>query len=104
MRTRRGCSGFCADAAPFFAARNAARKSVLQLASSSSLGRRPTFYEHADESLLEASLLDFDGDLYGELAKVRIAKWIRAQVRFPSVDKLVAQLERDVEATRKALA
>ncbi len=35
------------------------------------LGRRPTFYEHADHSLLEAHLLDFDGNLYGEVAKVR---------------------------------
>jgi riboflavin kinase/FMN adenylyltransferase len=69
-----------------------------------SLGRRPTFYAEHGIRLLEAYLLDFDGDLYGELAKVRIAKWIRAQVRFPSVDKLVAQLERDVEATRTALA
>ena len=33
------------------------------------LGRRPTFYEHADHSLLEAHLLDFDGDLYGEQAR-----------------------------------
>ena len=32
------------------------------------LGRRPTFYEHADHSLLEAHLIDFDGDLYGERA------------------------------------
>ena len=31
-----------------------------------SLGRRPTFYEDAELSLLEAHLLDFDGDLYGE--------------------------------------
>ena len=30
-----------------------------------SLGRRPTFYEHAEMSLLEAYVLDFDGDLYG---------------------------------------
>ena len=36
-----------------------------------SLGRRPTFYEEADVSLLEAHLLDFDGDLYGQLARVR---------------------------------
>ena len=36
-----------------------------------SLGRRPTFYEEAHASLLEAHLLDFDDDLYGEAAKVR---------------------------------
>ena len=35
-----------------------------------SLGRRPTFYETAHASLLEAHLLDFSGDLYGERARV----------------------------------
>ena len=38
-----------------------------------SLGRRPTFYEQAHASLLEAHLLDFDGDLYGEHVRVRFA-------------------------------
>ena len=47
------------------------------------LGRRPTFYEHADHSLLEAHLLDFDGDLYGERAEVALRPLPaqRAQVR-----------------------
>ena len=36
----------------------------------SNIGRRPTFYEHAQQSLLEAHLLDFEGDLYGEEARV----------------------------------
>src|SRR4029077_5009203 len=36
-----------------------------------SLGRRPTFYDDAEASLLEAHLLDFDGDLYGQPAAVR---------------------------------
>ena len=35
------------------------------------IGRRPTFYEHAEQSLLEAHVLDFDGDLYGEQARVQ---------------------------------
>src|SRR5690606_18897398 len=40
------------------------------------LGRRPTFYEHADSSLLEAHLIDFDGDLYGEAARVRFIEFL----------------------------
>ena len=44
-----------------------------------SLGRRPTFYEDAHASLLEAHLLDFDGDLYGEHAKVRFVARLRAR-------------------------
>ena len=68
-----------------------------------SLGRRPTFYDHADTSLLEAHLLDFDGDLYGEAAKVRFVSRLRGEVRFDSVDALIAQMARDVEAARVAL-
>ena len=47
-----------------------------------SLGRRPTFYEEAHASLLEAHLLDFDGDLYGEPAEVRFVARLRGEVRF----------------------
>jgi riboflavin kinase / FMN adenylyltransferase len=65
-----------------------------------SLGRRPTFYEEADLSLLEAHLLDFDGDLYGQAAVVRFHDRIRGQVRFESVDDLVEQMGRDVADTR----
>ena len=45
-----------------------------------SLGRRPTFYVEAHASLLEAHLLDFDGDLYDEHAKVRFVAWLRGEV------------------------
>jgi riboflavin kinase/FMN adenylyltransferase len=69
-----------------------------------SLGRRPTFYEHADVSLLEAYVLDFDGDLYGQAVKVRFADRIRGEERFGSVEALVAQMGRDVEAVRAVLA
>jgi riboflavin kinase/FMN adenylyltransferase len=68
-----------------------------------SLGRRPTFYEDGGDLLLEAYLLDFDGDLYGERAKVRFVARLRGEERFDSVDALVAQMGHDVEATRQAL-
>lgn len=67
------------------------------------LGRRPTFYEHADHSLLEAHLLDFQGDLYGEPAKVRFVEFLRSERKFDGVDSLVAQLKHDIESTREAL-
>jgi riboflavin kinase/FMN adenylyltransferase len=67
-----------------------------------SVGRRPTF--HADgPSLVEAHVLDFDGDLYGEAARVRFVARLRDELRFDSVDALVAQMARDVEATRVRL-
>jgi riboflavin kinase / FMN adenylyltransferase len=68
-----------------------------------SLGRRPTFYEQAHASLLEAHLLDFDGDLYGEHVRVRFQQRLRGEVRFESVDDLVAQISKDCDAARDAL-
>jgi len=68
-----------------------------------SLGRRPTFYEHADASLLECHLLDFDGDLYGEPVRVRFLERLRGEERFDSVDELVAQMARDCGKARALL-
>jgi riboflavin kinase/FMN adenylyltransferase len=68
------------------------------------IGRRPTFYEHADHSLLEAHLLDFSDDLYGERAEVRFAAFLRSERKFDGVDALIAQLKHDVETARNVLA
>jgi riboflavin kinase/FMN adenylyltransferase len=65
------------------------------------LGRRPTFYEHADHSLLEAHLLDFDGDIYGERAQVRFVGFLRSERKFDGVEALVAQLNHDIESARR---
>jgi riboflavin kinase / FMN adenylyltransferase len=67
------------------------------------LGRRPTFYEHADHSLLEAHLLDFEGDLYGERAEVRFAHFLRSERKFDGIDAIRAQLTHDVEHARHLL-
>ena len=64
------------------------------------LGRRPTFYEHADHSLLEAHLLDFDGDLYGESVRVSFSNFLRGERKFENIDALKMQLKHDVEQTR----
>lgn len=67
------------------------------------LGRRPTFYEHADTSLLEAHLLDFEGDLYGESARVEFVELLRSELRFDSIEALVAQLDTDIAHARQVL-
>ena len=69
-----------------------------------SVGRRPTFYENAPASLLEAYLLDFSGDLYGERARVAFVKRLREELKFDSVDALVTQINADVNAARTALS
>jgi riboflavin kinase / FMN adenylyltransferase len=68
-----------------------------------SLGRRPTIYDDAPASLLEAHLLDFSGDLYGEMARVRFVARLRGEERFDTVDELVEQIGRDCDHARALL-
>jgi riboflavin kinase/FMN adenylyltransferase len=69
------------------------------------VGRRPTFYEPGTAPVLvEAYLLDFDGDLYGEAARVSFLEHLRAEQRFETVEALIAQMKADVEATERVLA
>jgi len=75
----------------------------VERAAAISVGTRPTFYEDGDV-LVEAYVLDFDGDLYGQRVKVRFREWVRGQERFDSTDALVEQMNADVEATRRILA
>jgi len=65
-----------------------------------SRGRRPTFTPDghgAERAVLEAYLLGFQGDLYGESARVSFVERLRDDRRFESVDALVAQMHRDVD-------
>ena len=68
-----------------------------------SVGRRPTFYGADGELLVEAFLLDFSDDLYGEAARVSFVTHLRDELAFDSVDALIAQMGRDVAATRELL-
>jgi len=66
------------------------------------LGRRPTFFEHAYHSLLEAHLLDFDGDLYGERVSVTFEHFLRSERKFEGLESIKTQLQLDVAAARVA--
>ena len=68
------------------------------------LGRRPTFYEHAEHSLLEAHLLDFNGDLYTEAARVEFTNFLRSERKFDGIDALISQLKNDVDHARVVLS
>jgi FAD synthase len=68
-----------------------------------SVGRRPTFYGADGELLVEAYLLDFAGDLYGELARLSFVHRLRDELAFDSVEALMAQMAIDVEHTRELL-
>jgi riboflavin kinase len=64
-----------------------------------SIGRRPTFYTDDADRLLEAHILDFDGDIYGKEMKVLLFELLRAQRTFASPGELIEQIAADTAAT-----
>jgi riboflavin kinase/FMN adenylyltransferase len=67
-----------------------------------SLGVRPTFGGGARR--LEAFLLDWQGDAYGDSVRVEFVKRLRDELRFASAAELAQQIAKDVDQTRKALS
>src|SRR3954467_2845019 len=67
------------------------------------VGVRPTF-QTGRGLLVEAYLLDFDGDLYGETLRIAFLERLRGEKRFDSVDELIAQMRRDVDQAREICA
>ena len=67
-----------------------------------SLGIRPTF--DPPQELLEAHLLDFDGDLYGRKIEVGLHAFIRDEKKFDDIDALVAAMREDEAKARHLLA
>jgi riboflavin kinase / FMN adenylyltransferase len=65
-----------------------------------SIGTNPHF--DGVERRVEAHLLDFDGDLYGQRLLVEIWNSVREQRRFDSLEELVAAIGDDVDRTRAA--
>jgi riboflavin kinase / FMN adenylyltransferase len=67
------------------------------------VGVRPMF-ETGRGLLIEAYLIDFDGDLYGRNLRVAFVERLRGERRFPSVEDLIAQIHRDVAEAREIAA
>jgi riboflavin kinase/FMN adenylyltransferase len=65
-----------------------------------SVGVRPTFQTGRGE-LIEAYILDFEGDLYGSELRVDFLARLRGERRFESPQALIEQMHRDVEHTRE---
>ncbi len=66
-----------------------------------SIGVRPTF--GPGPRTVEAYLLDFQGNIYGEDVKLELVKRLRPELSFKTVAELVTQMERDVEEVRQLL-
>ena len=63
------------------------------------VGVRPTF--QGKKLTVEAHLLDFSGDLYGSRMELHFFQKLRDEMRFAGVDELRAQIQRDIEETKK---
>ncbi|MGH9442527.1 MAG: bifunctional riboflavin kinase/FAD synthetase [Thermoanaerobaculia bacterium] len=64
------------------------------------IGRRPTVYENY-ETTIEAYILDFSSDVYGERIRLAFHGRAREEKRFASMLDLTAQIRRDIDATRE---
>lgn len=65
------------------------------------IGHRPTLQFPAPLLQVEAHLLDFDADIYGEELELTFVEKLRNEQKFPSVDALREQIARDIEAANK---
>jgi riboflavin kinase/FMN adenylyltransferase len=63
------------------------------------IGTRPTFGSDNQNSV-ETFVLDWSGDLYGDVLRVRFLHRLRDERKFSSVDELRAQIERDTQRAR----
>ena len=68
------------------------------------VGVRPQFHASAEHPLVEAYILDFDRDLYGQEVRLEFVARLRAEQKFPSVDALIERMHTDVEQARRILA
>jgi riboflavin kinase/FMN adenylyltransferase len=77
-------------------------KDGQRLSGVANIGTCPTFGNQ--ELSLEVHLLDFNGDLYGELLQVEFVSRLREEQRFPSIDELAAQIRSDMTEAKRVLA
>ena len=64
------------------------------------IGTRPTFGE-SQASSVETHLIDWSGDLYGDVVRVRFLHRLRDEKRFGSIEELSTQIQRDVSRARR---
>jgi riboflavin kinase/FMN adenylyltransferase len=68
------------------------------------IGLNPTFTPERQIPSLEAYLLDFDRDIYGEVMTLEFIARLRDEIRYTTVEALIDQIHDDVKQTRKVLS
>ena len=64
------------------------------------IGHRPTL-NNGDDLSIEVHILDFQGDIYHQKMRIEFIDFLRPEVKFDSIDELIAQMQKDKEETIK---
>jgi riboflavin kinase/FMN adenylyltransferase len=67
------------------------------------IGINPTFTPDKETSSVEAHILDFDRELYGQELKLEFVEYLREELKFNSVEALLEQIHADIAQTREIL-
>ena len=74
-----------------------------QYPSCTNIGIRPTF-DHEPQATVEAYIMDFEDDIYGEQIRIDLLHRLRDEFKFESVDDLITQMHKDIADTREYFA
>jgi riboflavin kinase/FMN adenylyltransferase len=64
------------------------------------VGTRPTFEDTDQKSHVEAHILDFSSELYGQEIALEFIERLRGEIRYQSVEELIKQIYTDITQTR----
>jgi riboflavin kinase/FMN adenylyltransferase len=67
------------------------------------VGTRPTFESKDEKSHVEAYILDFSNEIYGQVIALDFVERLRGEVRFQSVGDLLEQIRKDIDQTREII-
>ncbi len=70
----------------------------------SNVGLRPTFESQDTQPKVEAYIMDFDQDLYGQSLRLEFVEYLRPELRFPSIPALVDQIKLDIQKAQEVLS
>ncbi len=70
----------------------------------SNVGLRPTFETQDPQPRVEAYIMDFDHDLYGQDLRLEFVEFLRPELRFPTVQALVDQMKLDILQAQEVLS
>lgn len=81
-----------------------ARVGRERFAAATNIGTNPTFTPEKQAATIETHLLDFSRSLYGERIELEFVARLRDEMKFPSVEALLAQIQADIARVREILA